>query len=49
MEEAAKAPPATVDLCTPNTAVDLVTPVSDSAGHGDAHLVAAQALDDCQR
>ena len=40
--EAAKAPPATVDIVTPSTAVDIVTPVSDSAGHGDAHLVAAQ-------
>ena len=48
MAEGAKAPatvakaPATVDVATPNTAVDLVTPVSDSVGHGDAHLVAAQ-------
>ena len=40
--EAAKAPPATVDIVTPSTAVDIVTPVVDSAGHGDAHLVAAQ-------
>ena len=41
MAEGAKAP-ATVDVVTPNTAVDLVTPVSDSVGHGVAHLVAAQ-------
>ena len=40
--EMAKVPPATVDIVTPNTAVDIVTPVSDSARHGDAHLVVAQ-------
>ena len=42
MEEAAKAAPATVDLVTPSTAVDVGTPVSDSAGHGDVHLTVAQ-------
>ena len=48
MAEGAKAPatvakaPATIDVATPHTAVDLVTPVSDNVGHGDAHLVAAQ-------
>ena len=30
-----------MDIVTPNTAVDIVTPVLDSAGHGDAHLVVA--------
>ena len=38
----AKAPAATVDIVTPNTAVDIVTPVSDNAGHGEDHLVLAQ-------
>ena len=42
MEEAAKAAPATVDLVTPSTAVDVGTPVSDSGGHGDVHLAVAQ-------
>ena len=48
MAEGVKAPatvakaPATVDVATPHTAVDLVTPASDNVGQGDAHLVAAQ-------
>ena len=42
VEEAAKALPATVDLVTPSTAVDVGTPVSDSAGHGDVHLAVAR-------